>query len=184
MAITPAEAQRVFAEAECLYTPTQVAEALVQMAQQITAKLQHSNPLVVSVLSGAIIPAGQLLTQLDFPLQIDYLHASRYQGETSGKEQLSWIVKPRNSLVGRTVLIVDDILDEGTTLKGIIDFCYKAGAEMVYSAVLAEKHHERNCGIEADFVGLQLPDRYVFGCGMDYMEFLRNVPGIYAVKGL
>jgi len=182
MSVTAEQAQRVYAEADCLYTQQQVEEAIAGMAQRITAKLADKNPLVLAVMSGALIPAGMLLPQLDFPLHIDYLHASRYRGETSGGE-LDWRVHPRYPLAGRTVLIVDDILDEGLTLQAIVEACRNEGAAEVYSAVLVKKLHERNIGIEADFVGLEVEDRYVFGYGMDYKEYLRNAPGIYAVKG-
>jgi hypoxanthine phosphoribosyltransferase len=133
-------------------------------------------------MSGAMIPAGILLSHLAFPRHIDYIHASRYRGETSGGE-LHWRVKPRYELQDRVVLIIDDILDEGLTLQAIIEDCKQLGAAEVYSAVLVKKLHQRNVGIEADFVGLEVADRYVFGFGMDYMEYLRNAPGIYAVKG-
>ncbi|MCW8959255.1 MAG: hypoxanthine-guanine phosphoribosyltransferase, partial [Gammaproteobacteria bacterium] len=139
-------------------------------------------PLILAVMSGAMIPAGVLLTHLDFPLQIDYIHATRYRGDTAGGE-IEWRVAPRFPLKGRCVLVIDDILDEGLTLQAIIDTCRKEGASEVRSAVLVKKRHARNIGIEADYVGLEVEDRYVFGYGMDYKEYLRNAPGIFAVRG-
>lgn len=183
MSITPVEAQRVYDEADCLYSRQQVDAAIIAMAEQISAKLKDKNPLVLSVMSGALLPAGILLSHLNFPLHIDYLHASRYRGETSGGE-LDWRVTPRYSLNERVVLIVDDILDEGLTLQAIIESCRAQGASEIYSAVMVKKLHDRNVGIEADFVGLEVEDRYVFGYGMDYKEYWRNAPGIFAVKGL
>lgn len=182
MSVTDKEAAQVYRDADCLYDRAQVEAAIVKMAQQISADLQDKNPLVLVVMSGALIPAGYLLSHLDFPLQIDYIHASRYRGATAGGE-LEWRVTPRFPLEGRHVLIVDDILDEGLTLQAIIESCRHAGAASVNSAVLVQKHHERNVGVEAEYVGLEVEDRYVFGFGMDYKEFLRNAPGIYAVKG-
>lgn len=183
MAITAKEAQRVFSEAECLHDRTQVEAAIKRMASEITASLHDENPVVLCVMSGALIPAGILLTHLDFPLELDYIHATRYCGNTSGKT-INWLARPRTSLRDRTVLVVDDILDEGITLAEILNDCRQQGARKVLCAVLVEKKHERKNGLRADFVGLEVADRYVFGFGMDYKEYLRNAPGIFAVKDL
>lgn len=183
MAITAEEAQRVYREAECLYDRTQVEEAITRMASDITAYLHGENPVVLCVMSGALIPAGILLTHLDFPLELDYVHATRYCGATSGGE-MNWLARPRTPLLDRTVLVIDDILDEGVTLAAILEDCRRQGARKVQCAVLVEKKHERKNGLKADYVGLEVADRYVFGFGMDYKEYLRNAPGIFAVKGL
>ncbi len=183
MAVTPEHVEQVYREADCLYTGAQVEAAIATMGETITAKLEGTNPLLLCVMTGAVIPMGKLLTHLEFPLQIDYIHATRYRGATSGGE-LHWLARPRMSLAGRTVLVVDDILDEGVTLAAILDECRKQGATAVYSAVLVEKLHDRSNGLKADFVGLQVEDRYVFGYGMDYKDYLRNAPGIFAVKGM
>jgi hypoxanthine phosphoribosyltransferase len=183
MSVSPEQAQQIYDEADCLYNRSEVEAAIARMAAAITKKLAGKNPLVISVMSGAMIPAGILLSHLDFPLHIDYIHASRYRGETSGGE-LAWRVTPSYDLQDRVVLIIDDILDEGLTLQAIIASCQQLGAAEVYSAVLVKKLHERNIGIEADFIGLEVEDRYVFGFGMDYKEYLRNAPGIFAVKNL
>jgi hypoxanthine phosphoribosyltransferase len=182
MSIDIDDVEKVYSEAECLFNREQVEAAMARMARLITADMRESNPLVLTVMSGGLIPAGYLLSHLDFPLQIDYIHASRYRGTTSGGE-LEWRVTPRFMPEGRNVLIVDDILDEGLTLQAIVDSCRNAGAASVKSAVLVKKRHARNIGVEADYVGLEVEDRYVFGFGMDYHEYLRNAPGIYAVKG-
>jgi hypoxanthine phosphoribosyltransferase len=181
MSVTAEQAQRVYQEADCLFSQDEVEAAIRQMAATISGDLAGKNPLVLAVMSGAMIPAGILLSHLDFPLQIDYIHASRYRGATAGGD-LEWRVLPRFSLEGRCVLVVDDILDEGLTLQAILDSCRNRGASEVHSAVLVKKLHERNVGIEADYVGLEVEDRYVFGYGMDYKEYLRNAPGIFAVK--
>lgn len=179
--ITPTEARRVLERAECVHSAETVQHSLDSLAEAITARMEHDNPLVISVMTGAIVLAGQLLPRLHFPLQLDYVHATRYRGRTKGGE-LYWINRPNFPLKGRTVLILDDILDEGLTLEAIKDFCRQEGAEAVYSAVLVQKRHDRCVdGIEADYVGLEVEDRYVFGCGMDYHGYHRNLPAIYAV---
>lgn len=183
MTVTAADAQRVLEQAECLYSPAEVQQAFDRMASAIDARLRDRNPLVVCVMNGGLVPTGHLVVRLNFPLQIDYLHATRYRGATSGGE-LHWLAKPHMEVRDRSVLIIDDILDEGVTLAAIVESLRERGARDVLTAVLVEKLHDRKTGLrQADFVGLQVDDRYVFGCGMDYKGFLRNAPGIYAING-
>ncbi len=183
MSVTINEIKKVWREAECLYQQDEVEKTIKSMAEQITLKLKDRNPLLITVMNGAVVFAGKLLIQLDFPLEHDYVHVSRYRGKTDG-DKLHWLAKPRSTLAGRDILIIDDILDEGPTLKATIQYCHEMGAEHVHSAVLIEKKHDRNVGVEADFLGIEAPDRYLFGFGMDYKEYLRNAAGIYAVKGM
>ena len=181
MPLSHDEVRSIRENAVCLHGPEAVHRALDRMAEAITEELGESLPVVLCVLTGGIIPTGHILTRLSFPLETDYLHASRYRGETSG-EDVHWLSKPGTSLEGRTVLVIDDILDEGHTLAQVLEYCSDAGASRVYSAVLIEKQHDRRVpGVVADFTGLQVEDRYVFGFGMDYRNYLRNLNGIYAL---
>lgn len=177
--------EQVQSEADCLFNQQQVEQAIDAMAQSICDKLADKNPIVLTIMNGGLIFAGQLLTRLSFPLQVDYCHATRYRGKTSGGE-LHWKALPQVPMLDRVVLVVDDILDEGHTLQAILNAIRAQGATEVYTAVLVDKEHDRKASpdLKADFVGLKVPDRYVFGYGMDYKEYLRNAPGIYAVKGL
>lgn len=177
-----AEIHRIYSEAERLYSQNEVEAAYDRMAVAITTRLSEHNPLLLSVVIGGMIPTAALMSRLDFPLQLDYVHATRYGEHTRGGE-LKWLKAP-SDLSGRSVLIIDDILDEGHTLREIITACHEAGATEVLTAVLIDKQVERSDGLQqADFTGLSIPDRYVFGCGMDYKGYLRNLSGIYAVKG-
>lgn len=176
----PQEIRDVYARAERLYSREDIEAAYDRLAAAIAKSLSDSNPLVMPVMLGGMIPAGQILPRLDFPLQMDYLHATRYRGDTKGGD-LHWLARPSHALQDRVVLLVDDILDEGVTLAAICAACREAGASQVYTAVLLNKLHSRKSGLEADFVGLDVEDRYVFGCGMDYKDYLRNAPGIYAI---
>lgn len=180
MSVTFEQAQAVFSRADRLHTVAEVDAGFDHMATAITNEIGESEPLVLCVMQGGLIPTGLLLSRLHFPLQIDYIHASRYGGETRGGE-LDWKVAPHQSVSGRTVLLVDDIHDEGITLEAIIDYCEKQGAARVLSAVLVNKLHDRKRARAADFVGLDVEDRYLFGYGMDYKGYLRNAPGIFAV---
>ncbi|MDM8565175.1 hypoxanthine-guanine phosphoribosyltransferase [Candidatus Halobeggiatoa sp. HSG11] len=174
----------VLAKADNLYTEQEILVAIDKMAADINQKLADKQPLCLPVMIGGLILAGQLLTRLNLPLVIDYIHASRYRGNTSGNE-LHWIKQPTTSLKDETILIIDDILDEGLTLQAIVKYCLNAGAKEIFTAVLVEKQLDSRPGLQqADFTGLTVPNRYVFGYGMDYQEQLRYVPEIYAVHGL
>jgi hypoxanthine phosphoribosyltransferase len=179
------EIEQVFAEAECLFTPADVEAALDRMASAIARRRAASNPVVLCVMHGGLIVTGRLLPKLGFPLETGYLHATRYGHDFCGSH-LDWRVRPTEDLRGRTVLLVDDILDEGTTLAAIIDYCLEEGAKEVLTAVLIDKEHDHKArpGMAADFVGLSSPDRFLFGCGMDYRGYWRNAAGIFAVKDL
>ncbi len=182
--LSPEEARRAWAEADLLHTPEAVAAAYDAMAAAMSADLEDRNPLLVGVMVGGVVPLAELIQRLPFPLEIDYLHASRYRGDTRGGD-VHWVAIPQSPLAGRSVVLVDDILDEGTTLAHIRAYCLSQGAREVRTAVLVHKDHERKPHIQrADYTGLEVPDRYVFGCGMDYRGFLRNAPGIHAVRGL
>jgi hypoxanthine phosphoribosyltransferase len=182
MTLSDATLRQIRDEAVMLYGPEAVTAALDRMADEITTALDGTLPIVLCVLNGGIIPTGHLLTRLTFPLETDYLHATRYRGKTTGDREIAWLCKPHLSLQGRTVLLVDDILDEGHTLKAISEYCSDSGAAGVYTAVLVEKHHDRRvAGMTADFIGLAVEDRYVFGCGMDYKGYLRNLNGIFTL---
>jgi hypoxanthine phosphoribosyltransferase len=177
--------RQVMAESDCLYSEAEVEAAIDAVAEKINAELAERNPVVFCVMNGGLIFSGKLVTKLNFPLELSYLHATRYRNETSGGE-LFWKAKPEISFIDRDVLIIDDILDEGHTLGAIIDFCRHAGAAAVHTAVLIDKDHQRKArpDLKADYVGLSCIDRYIFGYGMDYKGYWRNAPGIYAVKGL
>lgn len=177
------EIKQVEREAELLYTEAQLEAAIDRIALEITARLSASNPILLPVLNGGIIFAGKLLPRLPFPLQIDGIQASRYRGETSGG-QIQWLLKPSLPLQGRTVLLVDDILDEGLTLAVIKEWCVKQGAAEILIAVLIDKQIGRERPCRADFIGLEAVNRYLFGYGLDYKNYLRNAPGLYACKGL
>lgn len=181
--MSPQEAQKIFDEADLLCSAEESALAVRRLAAEISARLAASNPLVLAVMGGAVVFTGQLLPQLSFPLDFDYLHVTRYGDVTTGG-RLSWIVEPRASVAGRIVLIVDDILDEGVTMAEIVRRLRDQGASEVLSAVFADKNLGRSKPITADFVGVHLPDRYVFGYGMDVKGAWRNLPAVYAVKGL
>lgn len=181
MTMTPQEAKRMLDEAELVCSAHVIQSTIDRMALEITDALADRYPLVLTVMGGAVVFAGQLLPRLAFPLECDYLHATRYGADLAGSE-LTWIVEPRKPLAGRTVLVLDDILDEGVTLAAIKEKILSLGAADCLLAVLAEKELGHAKPVQADFTGVRLPNRFLFGCGMDARGAWRNLPAIYAVK--
>jgi hypoxanthine phosphoribosyltransferase len=159
----------------------EVQAAIRRVAAEIEAKLARSYPLVLAVMGGAVVFAGQILPLLRFPLDYDYIHASRYGSATRGGG-VQWRGMPPEGIQGRTVLVLDDILDGGQTMNAIRERLMSQGAQGFYCAVLVEKILARPKPISADFVGLRIADRFVFGCGMDAKGFWRNLPEIRAMR--
>ena len=185
-----ADLKQVLASADLIHDQATVEQAITRMAGEIRADYPDveevdGRPVFLTIMHGGLPFAARLAMEvgaLGLDLAMDYLHASRYRGGTSGRE-LRWMHEPATSLEGRRVLLVDDILDEGHTVAGIIEWCRRQGAAEVRVAVMTVKEHDRCVeGLRADYVGLRLPDRYVFGYGMDYHEQGRNLPAIYAMK--
>lgn len=178
--LDPDEAQRILARADLVWSAEEVAAAVRRMAGEITTALGSRNPLVLSVMGGAVVFTGQLLPLLPFPLDFDTLYVSRYRGDTRGG-RVEWRVEPPARTAGRTVLVLDDILDEGETMAAVRERLLRFGAAAVHVAVLADKDLGREKPLKPDFVGLTVPDRYVFGYGMDVHGAWRNLPAIYAL---
>ena len=173
---------RVLETAELVWSEADVDAAYARLARDISGVLGESSPLIIPVMMGGMIPASRILSQLEFPVEVDYVHATRYRGDVQGRT-LEWIAHPASDFKGRSVLVVDDILDEGVTLAAIIGHCRELGAREIYCAVLVDKRIGRpRVYSRADFTGLEVDDRYVFGCGMDYQGYFRNLPGIYALN--
>lgn len=175
-----ADAWKILESADEICSASAVTDAVQRVAEEITERLAGSRPLVLSVMGGAVVFTGHLLPRLRFPLDFDYIHVTRYGRGTRGGE-ISWQVGPKESVAGRVVLVVDDILDEGETLAAVRSRLLEGGARAFYAAVFADKDIGRPKPIRADFVGVRVPDRYVFGFGMDVHGAWRNLPAIYAL---
>lgn len=171
----------VLAQADVLHDGSALDSAIRAMAVRIDGDYADSErPVFLSVMHGGLFFAARLALLAKTDFEFDYVHATRYRGTSGGG--LNWIKAPGVPLAGRHVLLADDILDEGPTLLAILDYCREQGAASVRIAVLAEKLHDRRAeGIVADYVGVTVPDRYVFGYGMDWHGHGRNLDGIYAM---
>lgn len=175
------EALRLLEGADLVCDAACVQREVERLAGEITALLAEEFPVLLSVMGGAAIFTGQLLPKLAFPLEFGAIEVTRYNNDIEGRE-ITWRLPPRDNVRGRTVLVIDDILDEGITLAAIRKTLVEMGALKVYSAVFADKDLGREKPITADFVGVTVPNRYVFGFGMDAYGLWRNLPAIYALK--
>lgn len=179
MMLTSQQAQQLLSSAELIHSEQVITQTLQRLADEITQVLARQQPLVLCVMGGAVVFAGQLLPQLRFPMDFDYLHLSRYgKGKSGGA--IHWQAEPREDVRDRVVLVLDDILDEGVTMAAVRDKVLASGARSFYSAVLVEKQTGQCKLAKADFIGLPVPNRYVFGFGMDIHGLWRNLPAIYA----
>jgi hypoxanthine phosphoribosyltransferase len=169
------------ARADLVHDRATLQAAITDMGRRISHDYAGRRPVFMTVMNGGLMVAGHLAIEISVDCEFDYLHATRYRGSTEGGT-VSWIKEPRVPLAGRDVLLVDDILDEGYTLAAVRGHCLAAGARSVRIAVLCVKRHGRTApGLEADYIGVEVPDRYVFGFGMDYYEQGRNLQGIWAL---
>jgi hypoxanthine phosphoribosyltransferase len=179
--LSAAQAWKMLDEADLVCSAEMVDEAVERLAGEISAVLADKYPLVLAVMGGSVFFAGHLLPRLRFPIEFDFIHASRY-GESISGGGITWRAEPRGNVKDRVVLVLDDILDGGDTLFAIRQRILGLGATSCYTAVLTDKNTGKGKPIRADFVGLSIPDRFVFGCGMDAHGAWRNLPAIYAMK--
>ena len=171
----------LLAEADLLYSMDDINQALDKLAEAIERDYAELNPVMLCVMNGAVMTAGHLLPRLPFRLELDYIHASRYGDKTVGGE-LVWQSQPSININDRHVVLIEDIYDQGLTLAALREFCNEAGAISVRCVCLFDKLREDKVGPLPEYLGLSVPDRYVFGFGMDVAGYWRNLPAVYAMK--
>lgn len=175
------KALEIHQDADQLFSQSEVDRAIAELAERLAPQLEHEFPLLMCVMNGGLYMTGQLMRYWEFPLTVDYVHATRYRLSTLGRDVL-WKAYPQNSLKDRHVIIVDDIFDQGYTLEEVKSYCFKQGAKKCTSVFLIRKSHERKMAdIQADDVALECDDLYVYGSGMDFHSHFRNLSGIYAI---
>jgi hypoxanthine phosphoribosyltransferase len=178
-------ARELLSRAEELVSADTVQAAVSNVAavlnQRFDTDATGEFPLVLGVMGGAVVFTGHLLPQLSFPLEFDYIHVTRYGDQDRGGEVV-WKVIPRQNVAGRTIIVVDDILDEGETLAHVKQRLLDMGAAEVILAVFADKELGRAKPVQADIVGLTIPNKFVVGFGMDAHGYWRNLPGLWVIK--
>lgn len=178
-------ARTLLQNAEEIFDPAAVSRAVANVAEALNNRFDQPGdetfPLVLGVMGGAVVFVGQVLPQLRFPLEFDYIHVSRYGDEDQGGKVV-WKVIPRSNVAGRTIIVLDDILDEGETLAHVKQRLLDMGAAEVIIAVFADKAIKKAKPVKADLVGLTIPDKFVVGFGMDVYGYWRNLPGLWAIR--
>ena len=168
-------------QADLLISEKEINDALDQIANKVKGVIGNDVPVILCVMKGGLMVTSELFKRIQSPLELDYIHVDRYRNKTQGGS-IQWHKEPEIDLQGRLVLLVDDIFDEGYTLQELVSYCTAKGAGKVLSVVLLKKElAEKPTKFEPDFVGLTIPDRYVFGWGMDYKGYWRNLTDVFAV---
>lgn len=176
------EIVRVLENADILISEEEINRAIDKVAIEIESATKNEVPIFLCVMKGGQMFTSALMQRITTPMILDYVHVDRYRNKTSGSS-IHWHKEPDTSLQGQVVVIVDDILDEGYTLQELIAYCEAKGAKKVLSAVLLKKKlSDKPTNTNADFTGMEVTDRYVFGWGMDYKGYLRNQSCIYAIS--
>jgi len=178
-------ARALLANAEEIVSADKVQAAVRHVADVLNQRFDKDEagefPLVLGVMGGAVVFTGHLLPQLTFPLEFDYIHVTRY-GDLDRGGEVVWKVIPRQDVKGRTIIIVDDILDEGETLAHVKQRLLDMGAAEVILAVFADKELSKVKPVYADIVGLTVPNQFVVGFGMDAHGYWRNLPGLWVIR--
>lgn len=177
MTVSP---ESLLANSTLLYSTEQVESAIDELADTINQQFKDTALVLMCIMTGGLYFSGRLLSKLTMPVELDYVQANRYHKHLTGGE-LVWSKPPSPSIQQKIVLLVDDILDEGITLKAVQNKCYELGAKQVVTAVLADKKNQLKKPIQADFVALNVPNLFVFGCGMDAHGWWRNLSEIRAL---
>lgn len=173
---------KILANAELLLAKEQIEQIFDRLSVQIKKEYEQKTPLILAVMKGGYFTASELIKRLNFPLELDYLEATRYGKNTSGAS-LRWLHQPETQIESRDVILVDDVFDQGITLAEISTHLLNSGVKSLKSLVLIEKQLEdRNIDFYPDYVGAKLPNKFLFGCGMDIGGFWRNLPEIYATN--
>ena len=178
--VDPKAALAVLERAELVHDRDAVTFALDQLSVRMTVELAEQNPLLICIMNGGLRVTSELASRLHFPLTLDYLHLTRYRGGTSGGE-LEWRAFPQQSLADKVVVLIDDVLDHGHTMAAAREWALAQGCARVYSAVLVDKQIPGDRPALAEFAALQAVDRYLFGSGMDWHGYWRNLPAVYAL---
>ena len=174
------ELQSIFDAAELLFSKEQIEFAIDQIAVKLSVEFAEADPVLVCIMKGGLVFTSDLMQRLRFPLTVDFIHVSRYQDKLA-PDELTWLVHPTTDLTGRTVILLDDVLDYGITLAEVAQHSMFTDVKQLVIAVMLDKELDRAKPIHPDFVALHSDDRYVFGRGMDCKGYFRNLPEIYAL---
>jgi len=164
-----------------LITETELASGVAQLAQEIDRHYGERPITVVAVLTGSVVLFADLIRRLSMPQRVGVIQASSYRGGTTAGE-LVIDAKMLIDVKNRDVLLVDDIFDSGATIARLRDELSAMGASSVATAVLLQKNREHQHSLKPDFVAFEIPDEFVVGYGLDYLDMFRNLPYIAVLE--
>lgn len=161
---------------EVLITREEIRAKTAELAGQITADYQGQDLLLLCILKGGLLFLADLMRQIQLPLEIDFMAVSSYGNATESSGVVRILMDLETNIQGRNVLIVEDIIDTGRTLNYIIHNLRTRGPASVKICALLNKPARRELDIHVDYVGFEIPDKFVIGYGLDYGEIYRNLP--------
>jgi len=167
-------------EFEIMIPASDIKEAIWKIADKLNEDLKDKNPLMVCILNGSFMFSADLLKLIKFPCQISFVKLSSYQG-TSSCGHVKELIGINEDLSGRTVLLLEDIVDSGITVKNCICQVKNTGAKEVLVATLLFKPNALKEDIKLDYIGLEIPNDFIVGYGLDYNGYGRNLPDIYKI---
>lgn len=178
------KAKQIHQESTILIKQAEIEQQITNLAQKLNSDIVDTLPVFLTVMNGGMFFASKLLSQIEAPFMMDYIHATRYQSQTTGKSEITWVKEPKKANIeNRDVYIIDDILDEGHTLNEVTRYLHSIGAKSCKIIVLVDKEINKPKPITADYIGLTVPNKYIFGYGMDIFELYRQLPDIYVYNG-
>ena len=167
--------------ARVLVSEEEIRQRVGEVAAQVQADFAGGDLVVVGLLTGTLMFLADLVREIDLPLRLDFIGVSSYRDGTESRE-LVFTKEMKLDVANRDVLLVDDILDTGKTLRAVIDKLEGMAPRQVRTCVLLSKKAHREYEIPADYVGFEIPDEFVVGYGLDYAEKYRNLPSIGVLK--
>lgn len=180
--LTIKELQQIKDDSDMLFSSSQIKAAVEIMGLELEKRILGKDAILVCVMNGGVTLTADLSRSMVCDVRLDYLQVARYRNKTVGGS-LHWLKEPQLSLEDQTVVLIDDIYDEGYTMEELVSYCEKHGTKEVITAVLLNKQKSSpQLGNDPDIYGLEVPDRYVYGYGMDYKGYMRNLPAIYALN--
>ena len=162
-----------------VYRPEEIAVRVREMGAEITRAYPAGEPLLVlGLLKGSFIFLSDLVREITRPLQVDFLVASSYGSGTTSSGELKLLYDPNADFTGRHVIIVEDIVDSGTTLNRLVPLLNSRGPRSLELCALLHKHVAPNLALEPRWVGFDAPNEFLIGYGLDHSEDFRNLPFI------
>ncbi len=165
-----------------LYSQDDINQRLNQLANTITEKYRDQFPVIVSVMTGAMVFATDMIKRMNFKLNVDYVDVSSYENGDQSTGQVKLVQDLSHSIKGRPVIIMEDIIDTGYTLQYLTNLLADRDAKSIEICALLDKPARRQVNVEADYIGFTVPDEFIVGYGLDYDGLYRNLPFVGILK--